>query len=107
MPVRIRIEYREEHLPHWASMRFESRRDPEQIAQPLWRRDMQTLNLLKRKPDIRIMDNNLKHWRQQIVAITPLSEGLSREAPCTGGLRTLRLLQECHSPCRLLVAELL
>src|SRR5882762_3257830 len=64
MPVRIRVEYREEHLPHWASMSFESRRDPEQIAQPLWSRNMQMLNLLKWKPDILIVDNDLKKWRQ-------------------------------------------
>src|SRR5215831_8700716 len=106
MLVRIRVEYRKEHLPHWASMRFESRRNPEQIAQPLWSRDMQMFNLLKRQPDIRIMDNDLQKWRQQIVTIAPLTEGLSRKAPLQGGLRTLRLLQECHSFCRLMVTEL-
>ena len=67
---------------------------------------MQMFNLLKWEPDILIVDNDLKKWRQQLVAIAPLSEGLSREAPLKGGLGTLRLVQECHSLCRLMVAEL-
>ena len=67
---------------------------------------MQKFNLLKWEPDILIVDNDLKKWRQQIVAIAPLSEGLSREAPFQGRLGTLRLVQECHSLCRLMVAEL-
>jgi hypothetical protein len=89
MPVRVRVEYREEHLPHGARVSFESRRDPEQIAQPLWSRDMQMFNLLKWEPDILIVDNDLKKWRQQIVAIAPLSEGLSREEPFKERLGTL------------------
>jgi hypothetical protein len=67
---------------------------------------MQRFNLLKWQPDILIVDHDLKKWRQQIVAITPLSEGLPRKAPFQGGLGTLRLVQECHSLCRLTVVEL-
>jgi hypothetical protein len=106
MPVRIRVEYREEHLPYGANMGFKSRRDPEQIAQPLWSHDVQTLNLLKWEPDILIMDNDFKKWRQQIVTVAPRREGLSRVAPFQRGLGMLRLLQECHSLCWLMVAEL-
>jgi hypothetical protein len=87
-------------------MGFKSRRDPEQIAQPLWSHDVQTLNLLKWEPDILIVDNDFKKWRQQVVTVAPGREGLSRVAPFQGGLGMLRLLQECHSLCWLMVAEL-
>src|SRR5262245_43585727 len=104
--VRIGVEHREEHLPYWARVSFESRRNPEQIAQPLWRRDMQIFNLLKWEPDILVVDNDLKKGRQQIVAIAPLREGLSPEAPLKERLGTLRFVQERHSLCWLMVAEL-
>ena len=67
---------------------------------------MQMFNLLKWEPDILIVDNDLKKWRQQIVAIAQLSERLPRKAPFQGGVGTLRLVQECHSLCRLTVVEL-
>jgi hypothetical protein len=67
---------------------------------------MQIFNLLKWEPDILVVDNDLKKGRQQIVAIAPLREGLSREAPFKERLGTLRFVQECHSLCRLMVAEL-
>jgi hypothetical protein len=52
------------------------------------------------------VDNDFKKWRQQIVTVAPGREGLSRVAPFQGGLGMLRLLQECHSLCWLMVAEL-
>ena len=67
---------------------------------------MQIFNLLKWEPDILIVDNDLKKWCQQIITIAPLSEGLSRDAPLKGAPETLRLVQECHSLCRLMVAEM-
>ena len=93
MPVRIRVEHREEHLPHRASMSFKSRRDPEQIAQPLWSHDVQTFNLLKWEPDILIVDNDLKNGASRS-SPSRHAVGLSREAPFKGGLGMLRLLQE-------------
>ena len=54
----------------------------------------QMLDLLKRQPDIRVMDDDLKERRKQIITVSKIEERLALQPPLEARPRALGLLRE-------------